>query len=52
MGKISIPKGSFGSDTEVLKDEPDSHVVIRVGQLERTHTKATDEIPSEHATRG
>lgn len=50
--KDDIPKGSFGPDAEILQDEPDSQVVLRIGQLERAHAEATDEIPREHATRG
>ena len=46
------PKGSFSSDAEVLKDEPDSHIVIRIGELKGAHAKATNEIPGEHAAGG
>lgn len=47
-----IPEGPFSSDAEVLKDEPDSHIVIRIGELKGAHAKATNEIPGEHAAGG
>ena len=51
-GKIkeSSPERSLGSNAEVLQDEPNSHVIIRIGELERADAKTANEIPCKHAT--
>lgn len=45
----SLPERSFRSDAEILKDEPNTHVVIRVGELKRADAETADEVPGEHA---
>ena len=44
-----IPERTLGAHTEILQDEPDPHFIIWIREFESAHTKATDEIASEHA---
>ncbi len=47
----ALPESALRPDTKVLQDEPNAHVVIRIGKLESADAKAPDQIPSEHARR-
>ena len=44
-----VPEGTFGSDAQILQDEPDAHVVVRVGEFEGADAEATNEVSRKHA---
>lgn len=46
-----LPEAAFGTDAEVLEDEPDADLVLRVLETERARGQATDQVPGEHAGR-
>lgn len=47
-----VPEGTFGSDAQVLQDEPDAHIVVWVGEFEGADAEAADEVSGEHAAGG
>lgn len=48
----NVPEGTFGSDAQVLQDEPDAHVVVWVGELEGADAEAAYQVSCEHAAGG
>lgn len=51
-GGEDVPEGAFGSDAQVLEDEPDAHVVVWVGEFEGADAEAANQVSRKHAAGG
>ena len=49
VGEQDVPETSFRSNREVLQDEPDADLVVRVCQFEGTRGLTSDKVPGEHS---
>lgn len=45
-----IPKIAFRADTEILKNEPDTHHIVTVGEFKGTDAQTANQVSREHAS--
>lgn len=46
-----LPEAALGANTEVLENEPDADLILRVGKAESAGSQAPDKVPCKHALR-